>query len=190
MASLTTSCVFSYSGYMSPEYALDGMFSIKSDVFSFGVVMLEIVSGKKNTGFYQSQKSISLLGYVSYLFCYYIQRIRFVIYSLYLKMYQAWSLWIENRPLELMDQMAIKSCNSSEVLKCIIVGLLCVQGDPDDRPTMTNAVLMLGGDIATLPTPKEPAFISKRDYAISSSSSSQPDTRTKNMLTFTEQEGR
>ncbi|OIT33218.1 g-type lectin s-receptor-like serinethreonine-protein kinase [Nicotiana attenuata] len=37
-------------GYMSPEYALDGLFSIKSDVFSFGVVLLEIVSGRRNTG--------------------------------------------------------------------------------------------------------------------------------------------
>ncbi|KAI3774498.1 hypothetical protein L1987_49056 [Smallanthus sonchifolius] len=51
------------SGYMSPEYALDGMFSNKSDVFSFGVLLLEIVSGKRNTGFYQSQKTISLLGH-------------------------------------------------------------------------------------------------------------------------------
>ena len=48
---------------MAPEYALDGLFSIKSDVFSFGVVVLEIVSGKRNTGFYQSQ--LNLLGYVS-----------------------------------------------------------------------------------------------------------------------------
>ncbi|GJY54660.1 G-type lectin S-receptor-like serine/threonine-protein kinase [Tanacetum coccineum] len=89
--------------YMSPEYALDGLFSIKSDVFSFGVVMLEIIlSGKRNTGFYQSQKSMSIRLY---------------------------------KPLELMDQIPIASCNSSEVLKCITVGLLCVQGDPDDRPT-------------------------------------------------------
>lgn len=53
-----------YSGYMSPEYALDGVFSIKSDVFSFGVLLLEIVSGKKNTSFYHSN-SLNLLGHVS-----------------------------------------------------------------------------------------------------------------------------
>ena len=48
---------------MSPECAIEGIFSIKSDVFSFGVLLLEIVSGKKNTGFYQTA-SLNLLGYV------------------------------------------------------------------------------------------------------------------------------
>ncbi|KAK4255410.1 hypothetical protein QN277_008413 [Acacia crassicarpa] len=52
-------------GYMAPEYALDGLLSMKSDVFSFGVVVLEIISGKKNTGFFQSKQGSSLLGYVS-----------------------------------------------------------------------------------------------------------------------------
>ena len=52
---------------MSPEYALDGVFSIKSDVFSFGVVLLEIISGKKNMGFYRSEQAMSLMGYVSVL---------------------------------------------------------------------------------------------------------------------------
>ncbi|KAK9065186.1 hypothetical protein SSX86_016569 [Deinandra increscens subsp. villosa] len=149
-------------GYMSPEYALDGIFSIKSDVFSFGVVLLEIVSGKKNIGFYQSQKSIRLLGH-------------------------AWNLWTEDRPFELLDHTLRESCNSNEVLKCITVGLLCVQGDPNDRPTMTNVVMMLGGDMANIPAPKEPAFISTRDQVNSSfSSSSKLDTQTKNMLTITE----
>ncbi|KAI3803880.1 hypothetical protein L1987_32044 [Smallanthus sonchifolius] len=144
------------------KYALNGMFSIKSDVFSFGVVLLEIVSGKRNTGFYQSQKTISLLAH-------------------------AWSLWIEDKPFELLDQILMESYNSNEVLKCINVGLLCVQGDPDDRPTMTNAIMMLGGDMATLPNPKEPAFIPRRDQAISSSSSSSKlDSQTKNMFTITE----
>lgn len=53
------------SGYMSPEYALDGLFSFKSDVFSFGVVVIETISGKRNTGFHEPEKSLSLLGYVS-----------------------------------------------------------------------------------------------------------------------------
>ena len=50
---------------MSPEYAMDGLFSAKSDVFSFGVMMLEIISGKRNIGFYQSNDALNLVRYVS-----------------------------------------------------------------------------------------------------------------------------
>ena len=52
------------SGYMSPEYAMEGLFSIKSDVYSFGVLLLEIMSGRRNTSFRQLEDS-SLIGYVS-----------------------------------------------------------------------------------------------------------------------------
>ncbi|PWA88964.1 S-locus glycoprotein domain-containing protein [Artemisia annua] len=119
-------------GYMAPEYALEGLFSIKSDVYSFGVVILEIISGKKKH--YESDHAISLLNY-------------------------AWQLWKEDRPLDLMDRVLLESYNSDEVLKCIIVGLLCVQEDPDDRPNMSTVVTMLTSDIATLPEPKQPAFL-------------------------------
>lgn len=50
---------------MSPEYAMDGLFSAKSDVFSFGVLLLEIVSGKKNKGFFHSNSEHNLLAQVS-----------------------------------------------------------------------------------------------------------------------------
>ena len=50
---------------MAPEYASDGLFSVKSDVFSFGILLLEIVSGKKNRGFYHSDKNLNLIGQVS-----------------------------------------------------------------------------------------------------------------------------
>jgi serine/threonine protein kinase len=63
-----------YSGYMSPEYALEGLFSIKSDVYSFGVLLLEIVSGRKNTGFYQID-CFHLIGYVSILFASFVVEI-------------------------------------------------------------------------------------------------------------------
>ena len=55
-----------YSGYMSPEYAMDGHFSVKSDVFSLGVLIMEIVSGKKNRGFYLSDQNQNILGHVSF----------------------------------------------------------------------------------------------------------------------------
>lgn len=50
---------------MAPEYAIDGQFSVKSDVFSFGILMLEIVSGKRNRGFYNPSDNINLIGLVS-----------------------------------------------------------------------------------------------------------------------------
>ena len=57
--------MFNYSGYISPEYATRGLYSEKSDVFSFGVLLLEIVSGRKNTSFYEEEESLTLLGFVS-----------------------------------------------------------------------------------------------------------------------------
>jgi hypothetical protein len=53
------------SGYMAPEYAIEGLFSVKSNVFSFGILLLEIVSGKKNRGFYYLDHSLNLIGHVS-----------------------------------------------------------------------------------------------------------------------------
>jgi hypothetical protein len=53
---------------MSPEYAIDGLFSIKSDVFSFGVLVLEIVSGKRNWGFTHPEHELNLLGHVRNIF--------------------------------------------------------------------------------------------------------------------------
>lgn len=50
---------------MSPEYAMDGLFSVKSDAFSFGVLVLEVISGKKNRGFYYQNNELNLLGHVS-----------------------------------------------------------------------------------------------------------------------------
>ena len=53
------------SGYMSPEYALHGFYSTKSDIFSFGVLVLEIVHGRRNRGYQRPDYNLSLLGHVS-----------------------------------------------------------------------------------------------------------------------------
>ena len=71
-------------------------------------------------------------------------------------------MWKDKKPLDLLDPALAESCNSIEVIRCMIVGLLCIQEDPQDRPSMTDTVLMLGTDIESLPDPKEPAFISKK----------------------------
>ena len=57
--------MFKCNGYMSLEYAMQGLFSEKSDVFSFGLLLLEIVSGRRNTSFYNDEQYyLSLVGFV------------------------------------------------------------------------------------------------------------------------------
>ncbi|KAK7259660.1 hypothetical protein RIF29_25272 [Crotalaria pallida] len=120
-------------GYMAPEYAMEGLYSVKSDVFSFGVLLLEIICGKRNSGFYLSEHGQSLLLY-------------------------SWRLWNEGKSLELLDPTLGKTYIANEVMKCIHIGLLCVQEDAVDRPTMSSVVVMLASDTMALPNPKHPAF--------------------------------
>ncbi|XP_019228701.1 PREDICTED: G-type lectin S-receptor-like serine/threonine-protein kinase SD1-1 isoform X3 [Nicotiana attenuata] len=136
----TTRVVGTY-GYMSPEYAAEGKFSVKSDVFSFGVLVLEILSGKRNRGFFHPDHHHNLLGHV-------------------------WILFREGRSLELINAHLRESSDLSQVQRSFHVGLLCVQHCPEDRPCMASVLLMLSSDIP-LPLPKEPGFFTK---AYSSSS--------------------
>jgi hypothetical protein len=90
--------------------------------------------------------------------------------------FQAWELWNDDRGLDLIDPSIRDTSECPErALKCIHVGLLCVQESPVDRPTMPLVVLMLGNDNASLPSPEEPAFSSikrrKSSNVVSSSSS-------------------
>ncbi|XP_050212569.1 cysteine-rich receptor-like protein kinase 10 [Mercurialis annua] len=120
-------------GYMSPEYAMHGQFSVKSDMYSFGVLVLEIVCGKKNSSFYQVEGANDLVSYV-------------------------WKHWRDGTPMEVLDPTLKDSYSRNEVLRCIQIGLLCVQEDPADRPTMATVVLMLNSFSVTLPVPQHPAF--------------------------------
>ena len=80
-------------------------------------------------------------------------------------------MWRENKALDLMDATLSETCNADEFLRCVSVGLLCVQEDPSDRPTMSNVLFMLGSETASLPTPKQPAFVVRRSHSTSGSSS-------------------
>ncbi|KAK0599113.1 hypothetical protein LWI29_002473 [Acer saccharum] len=136
----------------------DGIFSIKSDVFSFGVLVLEIVSGKRNRGFCDSDHKHNLLGH-------------------------AWRLWNEGRAVELIDQLLDYSSTSSEILRCIHIGLLCVQQGPKDRPNMSTVALMLGGE-GSLPQPKQPSFFTESNHIESESSSSKQQSSSTNDITI------
>ncbi|KAJ6885043.1 hypothetical protein NC652_031906 [Populus alba x Populus x berolinensis] len=92
----------------------------------------------------------------------------------------AWEMWNDDRGLDLID-LSIRDTSEcpERALKCIHVGLLCVQESPVDRPAMPLVVLMLGNDNASLPSPEEPAFSSikrRKSSNVASSSSSDHNT--------------
>ncbi|XP_062183079.1 cysteine-rich receptor-like protein kinase 10 isoform X1 [Phragmites australis] len=124
-------------GYMAPEYAAEGLFSIKSDVFSFGVLFLEIVSGKRTSSFHGYGDFINLLGY-------------------------AWQFWKDGLWLQLVDACLVAEGHTLEMMRCINIALLCVQENAADRPTMSEVVAMLSSESMTLPEPKHPAYFHVR----------------------------
>ncbi|WJX63129.1 hypothetical protein P8452_48051 [Trifolium repens] len=154
-----TSRIVGTYGYMAPEYVIHGLFSIKSDVFCFGVLLLEIISGKKNRALTYHEHDHNLI-------------------------WHAWRLWKQDIAHELIDVCLKDSYSLPEALRCIQVGLLCVQHVPDDRPNMTNVLMMLGSEI-TLPQPKEPGFLNQRVF-IEEKSSSQSETPSLNGVTMSQ----
>ncbi|PKU68643.1 Receptor-like serine/threonine-protein kinase SD1-6 [Dendrobium catenatum] len=152
-------------GYMSPEYAMHGIFSVKSDVFSFGVIVLEVLTGKKNKVFDLNESHMSLVVH-------------------------AWRLWSENKSLELVDDALKYGYPEQEVLRCMQVGLLCVQEESEDRPTMASVVLMLGSEAMTLPQPKRPGLYLKEGSEVADLSTSDHVDYTRNDITLTMIHGR
>ncbi|KAK6149804.1 hypothetical protein DH2020_017329 [Rehmannia glutinosa] len=114
-----TSKIAGTYGYMAPEYAMHGQFSIKSDVFSFGVLVLEIISGQRNNCLRRGENVEDLLSFLG---------------------------------------------SMSDMMRCIHIGLLCVQENAADRPTMASVILMLNSSSLTLAVPTEPAFYLPSDY--------------------------
>ena len=80
-------------------------------------------------------------------------------------------LWNEGKALNLIDMCLKDSYVESQVLRCIQVGLLCVQKFPNDRPTMSSIVFMLENEGAVLPQPKQPGFFVERSSSDDGSSS-------------------
>ncbi|KAG4948377.1 hypothetical protein JHK82_041560 [Glycine max] len=136
---VTTNEIVGTIGYMSPEYAVNGLLSVKSDVFSFGVIVLEILSGTKSNNFKvkHPDHDHNLLG-------------------------QAWRLWNEERAVEFMDVNLDLTTIPSEFMSCLQVGLLCVQNLPEDRPTMSSVVFMLSNESIALGQPKKPDFFEEK----------------------------
>lgn len=99
-------------------------------------------------------------------------------------MLQAWKLWKEGTPVKLIDASLSESFNLSEVVRCIHVGLLCVQLHHEDRPSMASVILMLSSE-NSLPQPKEPGFLIERMSHTGESSSSNKFSSSTNELTLT-----
>ncbi|BAF20344.1 Os06g0693000 [Oryza sativa Japonica Group] len=120
------------SGYIAPEYASEGRYSLKTDVFSFGVVVLEIISGRKN---FIMEKQGDTVGNL----------IR-----------DAWHMWRDGRLHELVDPALCDEYESPVIMRCTQVALLCAQEDPTERPTMTDVTRVLNSQSILLSDPKKP----------------------------------
>ncbi|VAH96420.1 unnamed protein product [Triticum turgidum subsp. durum] len=123
-------------GYMSPEYAYCGQVSTKSDMYSFGVIVLEIVTGRRNNRSVEDDTACrSLLSYV-------------------------WEKWSAGSMEGVVDPSLAGRYPDSEVRNCVQIGLLCVQRNPSARPTASEVVVMLDSHSMsmTMRTPPRPAF--------------------------------
>ncbi|KAK9065427.1 hypothetical protein SSX86_016810 [Deinandra increscens subsp. villosa] len=129
-----TSRIVGTYGYMAPEYAMHGQFSVKSDVFSYGVLLLEMITGQKNQCFQNGESVEDLLSF-------------------------AWKSWRNGTATNIIDP-TLKTGSGSlrDIIRSIHIALLCVQEKVIDRPTMATIVLMLNSFSITLPVSAEPAF--------------------------------
>ncbi|XP_039169870.1 putative cysteine-rich receptor-like protein kinase 35 [Eucalyptus grandis] len=128
-------------GYMSPEYAMNGQFSVKSDIYSFGVLLLELIIDKKNSFFNQVDKGEGLE-----------------------KLERRYALLV-------LDPAIGETYSVAEVSRCLKIGLLCAQEDPNRRPTMADIVHELNSHSITLELPQQPAFCSGRTGRLESDKS-------------------
>ncbi|XP_061357317.1 cysteine-rich receptor-like protein kinase 43 [Gastrolobium bilobum] len=138
------------NGYMAPEYLMHGHLSVKADVFSYGVLVLELISGHRNSSFDLDVNARNLLDW-------------------------AYKLYKKGRGLEIVDPTLASSVVTEQVEMCIQLGLLCTQGDLQLRPTMGRVVVMLSKKPGHMEEPTRPGLpgsryrrIPRRPFATSS----------------------
>ncbi|KAM0839364.1 hypothetical protein ACQ4PT_060357 [Festuca glaucescens] len=122
-------------GYLAPEYAMRGHVTEKVDVFAFGVVVLETLAGRPNYYTTEDQNKIYIFEWV-------------------------WELYEHNRPLDMLDPR-LEEFNTDEVLRAIKVALVCTQGSPHQRPSMSRVVAMLTGDVEAPDNVAKPSYITE-----------------------------
>ncbi|VAH29341.1 unnamed protein product [Triticum turgidum subsp. durum] len=138
-------------GYMAPEYAMRGHYSIKSDVFSFGILMLEFVTGRRSSGSFNFDESVDLLSLI-------------------------WEHWSTGTMSEIIDSSLRSHAPGDQMVKIIHIGLLCVQDNPADRPMMSTVNVMLSSNTVSLQSPSKPSFFIAKSgtYSTPYSGSSYP----------------
>ncbi|KAL9670270.1 hypothetical protein QQ045_007821 [Rhodiola kirilowii] len=144
-------------GYMAPEYAMNGQFSPKTDVYSFGVIIMELISGRRRSSFTIEGVEEDLVSY-------------------------AWESWRNGNISDMFD-LTLKNSPRDEILRVIHIGLLCVQESVTERPTMASVGSMISNSSVALPLPSTPAYFtpnsadeSVKIYNQSMSSSSKEST--------------
>jgi len=130
---VTTNRVVGTFGYMAPEYALCGKYSIKSDIYSFGVLILEIITGRRNSDSYNSDQAVDLPSLI-------------------------WEHWTTKTVTDMVEPCLRNGSSWDEILRCVHIGLLCVQEDHVDRPTISAVSTMLDSNTVPSQSPSRPAF--------------------------------
>ncbi|GMI84364.1 hypothetical protein HRI_002105600 [Hibiscus trionum] len=150
-------------GYVPPEYVKKGIYSTKYDVYSFGVLLLQIISGKRNSSLYGCHENLNILEF-------------------------AYELWKQGRGAEFFDASLDDSSSSCKLIRCMQVALLCVQENAADRPSMVEVFSILKKESnAAICTPKRPAYSVTRDESKESTNTERSEVFSVNDASITQE---